>query len=87
MATILARARVPDYAQWLPKFQQTVDRRRAGGLRNEQIFRNPDDPTDVTVVFEVDEPEAGRQYLFSEGSRQRQHETGGVVEAVYLPAQ
>jgi hypothetical protein len=87
MAYILARARVPDYDQWLPQFQQTADRRQAGGLRRELVFRNPDDPTDVTVVFEVDVPAEGRQYLLSEGSRQRQRETGGVVEAVYLLAQ
>jgi hypothetical protein len=85
MPYIVARARVPDYGQWRPAFEATASRREAGGLKRAQILRNPDDPTEVVVLFEVDDAEQGRQYLSSEGSRQRQRETGGVVEAVYLP--
>lgn len=85
MAYILARARVPNYTQWWPTFQENAARRQTAGLKSEQLFRNPDDPTDVIALFEVDDAEQVRQYLFSEGSRQRQREHGGVVEVVYLP--
>jgi len=59
--------------------------RRTGGVRSEQVLRNPEDPNDVVLLFEFDDLAQARRFVESQEVRDAQ-QRGGVVEVTrYFP--
>ena len=87
MATIVRRSRVADYDRWREVYGAPAAEaaRQAAGLRDQQVFRNPDDPTEFVILSEVDDPEQARAYGQSEEVRQRQRASGLLEVTYYFP--
>ncbi len=87
MPYVIYRNRVEDYARWKRAFDEGDERRRAGGIKNPQVFRNPEDPTEVLVLCEVDSVDRGRQHFQSPMVREVQQRSGVREHAEYYPEQ
>jgi heme-degrading monooxygenase HmoA len=66
MPSIVRRSRVEDYARWKTVYQAGEAARQAAGWRDQQVFRNPDDPNEIVFLTEVDDLEKARAYAESE---------------------
>ena len=87
MATIVRRSRVADYDRWKAVYRSAASEaaRQAAGWRDQQVFRNPDDPTEFVILSEVDDLEQARAYAQSEEVRQRQRASGLLDVTYYFP--
>ena len=85
MASIVRRSRVEDYARWKTVYQAGEAARQAAGWRDQQVFRNPDDPNDIVILTEVDDVERARAYAESEEVRRRQRASGLLDTTYYYP--
>ena len=56
MARVAVNIKVADYEAWRESFDGDKDARVAAGVREEKVYVNSDDDTDVTVVCETDDP-------------------------------
>lgn len=54
MPALLIRERVSDYAWWRRAFTEQAYARIANGCLQEQVFRNPDDPSELIVILTWD---------------------------------
>ncbi len=88
MPTIARRSRVEDYARWQAVYRAPASEaaRQAAGWRDQQVFRNPDDPNEVVIISEVDDLERARAYAESEEVRKRQRASGLLEVTYYYPA-
>lgn len=85
MATIFRRVRVADYERFREVYDAGTPMREAGGMRNEQIFRNPNDPNDVLIMSTVENVEQARAYGQSDEVRERQRAAGLLELSNYYP--
>ena len=85
MASIVRRSRVEDYARWKTVYQAGEAARQAAGWRDQQVFRNPDDPNEIVILTEVDDLERARAYAESEEVRRRQRASGLLETTYYYP--
>lgn len=87
MAYAISRNKVADYDAFRRGYDSPEGEalRRTMGLKSQQIFRNPADPTDVVILSEVERLEDAPQVKESPELREAMR-LGGVVErSVYLP--
>ena len=56
MTTVVLNHRVKDFAAWKPFFDADDVRRRSAGARVLKVGTKPEDPNDVVMIFEVDDP-------------------------------
>ena len=85
MASIVRRSRVEDYARWKAVYQAGEAARQAAGWRDQEVFRNPDDPNEIVILTEVDDVERARAYAESEDVRRRQRASGLMETTYYYP--
>jgi hypothetical protein len=58
MCYLILRARFADYEKWRSTFDQNASLRRSNGaMGGEQIYRDVDNPNEITVILEWDKPE------------------------------
>jgi len=60
---MLVRLIVQDYEQWKPVFDELADLRLKQGSLGGQIFRKTDNPKELLVLFQWDNPDQARGYL------------------------
>jgi hypothetical protein len=81
MVYVSVRHTVADYAQWRPVFDADESKRRAGGLTGvQQVYRDLDNPNDITVVMEWDKRESAEKFLHNPALAETM-KTGGVTSA------
>ena len=87
MASIVRRSRVEDYARWETVYRAAASEsaRQAAGWRDQQVFRNPDDPNEVVILSEVDDLEQALAYAQSAEVRRRQRASGLLDVTYYYP--
>jgi heme-degrading monooxygenase HmoA len=76
MPYVLVRHKVEDYAKWKPMFDDHGATRKASGFRGHHLFRDADDPSELVILFEVDDMEKARQFCQSEDLRQAMQRAG-----------
>jgi len=79
MPCLLVRHKVADYEKWKPVFDDDAPAQAAAGLTSGRLFRNADDPAELLVLFESNDPGAARRFVQSASLRQRMQE-GGVID-------
>ena len=80
MATlIITRHQVRDYDSWRPGFDSHEPARRAATIMNPRVYRNVDNPNDLTLTFDVADPDAASDFLESDDLRDKMKEVG-VIE-------
>ena len=78
MSYFLVRAKVEDYEKWKPGFDEHSATRQERGSKGGRLFRNADDPNEVTIVLAWDNLENARQFAQSEELREAMQRHGVV---------
>ncbi|MDQ6673060.1 MAG: hypothetical protein M3069_20355 [Chloroflexota bacterium] len=85
MATIFRRVRVADYQCFREVYDAGTPAREAGGMRSEEMFRNPNDANDILIMTTVENVEHARAYGQSDEVRERQRAAGLLELSNYYP--
>jgi hypothetical protein len=80
MITVIIEHKVKDFATWKAVFDAGFDFRHRAGEESHKLFRNINQPSDVTVVSEFPSVEAAQKFLNSEWLKTRMQEAGVVGE-------
>jgi hypothetical protein len=85
VATVFRRVLVADYQRFREVYDAGTTAREAGGMHNELMFRNPNDPNDILIMSTVDSVERAKAYGQSDEVRQRQRASGLLELSNYYP--
>jgi len=78
MAFILVRHRVTNFECWEAAYDDHRDARELAGLTELHLLRNRADPNDVVVLFQSDNAEQTRAFIWSDDLRNIMHEAGVI---------
>ncbi len=79
MAThVLWQADVADFDVWLKVFREDKAMRKAAGIRDLHIWRDPEQADHAVALFEITDLERARSFIGSEELAMH-HERGGVA--------
>lgn len=62
MAYVFVEHKIGDWSEFENIFQSDMGRRRKLGCKGGKVFRNPDDPSNVFVVFEWSDLDSARKF-------------------------
>jgi hypothetical protein len=77
--TMVSRVRVSDYDAWRKGFDSFEQRRADSGIRNQRIYCNVDDRTDVVILFDIDNPETAQAFFANAETQKAMKECGGLL--------
>jgi quinol monooxygenase YgiN len=81
----LAKLKVEDYAKWKPVFDQLSTARKAsGGAKKGSLFRDADNPNDITILIEWDNLENAHKFIESEDVKKALKKSGVVKSDFYF---
>ncbi len=87
MIHVLIRTTVADYAKWRPFFDADAPNRRAGGATgSEHVFRDVDNPNNVTVLVEMESVENANKFMQNPALAEMMQKAGvmGAPEVHFL---
>ncbi len=76
---VLVKHQVKDYSIWKSTFDNFKDVRKAGGEKSYQIYHPDDNPNNLFLIFEWDNPVNARNFMDSPELKDRM-EKAGVIE-------
>jgi heme-degrading monooxygenase HmoA len=76
MVNILIRHKVKDYDKWKPVFDEHQAFRKAGGEKEARLFRNIDDPNEITILQKWDTIEKARKFTESSDLKKAMQKAG-----------
>ena len=76
MTYLLVRHKVEDYTKWKAVFDEHEATRRAGGSKGGRLFRSADDPNEIVILNEWEDPESTRQFAQSEDLKEAMKRAG-----------
>ena len=79
MPSILVRHKVADFAVWHPVYTEHATMRKNSGEKGAHLYRNADNPNDITILFEWDTLENARAFMAS-GDLRTAMQNAGVLE-------
>ncbi len=81
----LSRIKVEDYAKWKTVFDQLADARKAsGGAKEGTLFRDADNPNDITILIEWDTLENARKFIQSDTVKNALKKSGAIKSDFYF---
>ncbi len=81
----LARVKVEDYAKWKPVFDQlSAPRKASGGAKGGMLFRDADNPNDITILNEWDNLENAHKFIESEDVKKAIKKSGVIKIDFYF---
>ena len=86
IAYIFAKHKVKDYSKWKPEFDEYSSIRKNTGSKGGMFFRNLDDPNEVVILFDWDNPENARKLIESKELKEknRELEEAGIISDMEL---
>ena len=78
MAIVIAHHRVKDFSAWKPFYDADISRRKNAGIHDWKVTTKKDDPNDVYMIWEVDDPEK-LQGMFSDPELKAIIDKAGVI--------
>lgn len=78
MLYLLIHINVKDCEKWKPVFDAYGATRRTSGSQGGQLFRSSSNPNELISLFEWDDLEKARQFMQSEGLREKMQEAGVI---------
>ena len=78
MKTIIVQHEVKDYAKWKPVFDGDEPNRVKAGFKQLGLYTSVKNPNDVTMIFEVSDPDAINAYM-NDSRLQEVMKGGGVI--------
>lgn len=76
MARLFVRHHVADYSKWRDGYDAFDDRRHELGVKEDGVFQAVDDPNDVTVWHEFEEPGQAAEFIQSRDLREVMQRAG-----------
>ena len=76
MNRLVIRHKVENFADWKRAFVLHADARVNHGLKLLNVMRNVDEPTEIVVALEVEDPEMAREYVKSVSLRNAMKDAG-----------
>ena len=81
----LARLKVEDFAKWKAVFDQLSDARKvSGGAKKGTLFRDADNPNDITILIEWDSLENAHKFIESEDVKKAIKKSGVIQINFYF---
>ncbi|MDA1189330.1 MAG: cyclase [Chloroflexi bacterium] len=86
MAHVLIKHPVEDYAKWKKAYDAHAAMRKQAGSKGSQVFRNSENPSEVTILFEWGSVEQARKFNASADLKEAMQKAGvkGMPEFTYL---
>jgi hypothetical protein len=78
MPHLLVRHKVSDFSKWKSAYDAHSPARKEGGLQEEHLLRNMDDPNEVILLFEVKDLEKAKEFSHSASLREAMQKAGVV---------
>lgn len=80
----LARVKVADYAKWKPIFDQlSAARKASGGVKSGVLFRDADNPNNITILIEWDNLNNAHKFNESKEVEEAINKSGVIEIAFY----
>lgn len=81
----LSRLKIEDYAKWKPVFDQLSGARKAsGGAKKGILFRDADNPNDITILIEWDNLENAHKFIESDDVKKALKKSGVIKSDFYF---
>jgi len=83
---LLVRYKVFDFAKWKSVYDTHLSARQKAGLKEIYLFRNADDPNEVTLLFSVEDIHKAKAFVESEDLHHALEKAGvmGAAEVSFL---
>ena len=78
---LLVRYKVFDFAKWKSVYDTHLSARQKAGLKEIYLFRNADDPNEVTLLFSVEDVHKARAFVSSDDLHHAMEKAGAMGEA------
>ncbi|OGX39489.1 MAG: hypothetical protein A3G91_03615 [Omnitrophica WOR_2 bacterium RIFCSPLOWO2_12_FULL_50_9] len=86
MPLMIVQQKVKDYRAWKKIFNAAYAIRKASGERSCKIFRNTEDPNEITLLLEWDDIQNAMKYSQSKLFKEAEKKAGAITEPIlYLP--
>jgi len=86
MAQMIVRQKVEDFKKWKKVFDSVYALRKAGGEKSFKIFRNTEEPNEITILFEWNNIQDAVKYSQSPLFKEAEKKAGVLSEPfLYLP--
>ena len=79
MRYLLVRHKVAEFDRWKSGYDAHLPSRQKAGLKEEHLLRNIDEPSEVLILFEVEDLQKAREFVDSADLRQVM-EKAGVID-------
>lgn len=76
MPYLLVRHKVSDYSRWKLVFDSHLAVQQQAGLRITHVLRNLDDPNEVVLLFEADDLQKAKGFVYSPNVPEAQQQAG-----------
>lgn len=76
MTHMLVRTHVEDFDKWREAFRHHHSKREAAGLKDLNIWRNADDPSEALILFQAPDLEKAMEFASSSDLRETMKESG-----------
>jgi len=76
MSTVFVRHQVADYDVWKPGFDDHGSVRQEYGLTDAGLYREADDPNNVTILLTTDDVARAQEFLSSDDLRDKMGQLG-----------
>jgi len=76
MIYVLIRHKVADFAKWKPVYDGHLSARQKAGLKEENLFRNTEDPNEVLLLFSAEDIDKAKAFIASDDVRQTMEKAG-----------
>lgn len=73
---MLVQHQVKDYAKWKAVYDSVYDLRKSNGELSDDIYRDADDPNNLTVVFKWDSLDRAKKYSQSSELKEAMQKAG-----------
>jgi quinol monooxygenase YgiN len=75
---MLVHHKVRDFTQWKSFFDRHESTRKSSGSKSSRVFQNPEDPTDIFMLFEWDKIENAKKFASSEDLKKIMEQAGVI---------
>lgn len=78
MQYMMVHHKVRDFGKWKPFFDRHESTRKTSGSKGARVFQNPEDPTDVFMLFEWDSIENAKKFSMSDDLKKTMEQAGVI---------
>ena len=76
MIHMLVRSKVTDFDKWKQVYDAHLSARQTAGLKEEHLFRNADDPSEVILLFSAEDIDKAKAFAASDDLREAMQRAG-----------